>query len=97
MFSSRRLLLGAAPLLLAACNTVSDTAPPLGRDFGEAIKYDAALQVIDPAPVYPAGAAEAGSRGDTGAAAVQRLRTDKVKTPQPIQTGGTGGGGSGPQ
>jgi len=94
MFCDRRLfLIAAAPLALLGCNSVSDTAPPLGQDFGEAIKYDAALQTIDPAPVYPAGAAEGGTRGDTGAAAVQRLRTDKVKTPQPVATGGSGGGG----
>lgn len=99
MSSSRRLLVlcCAAPLaLLGGCNTTSDSAPALGRDFGEATKYNAALQVIDPSPVYPAGAAEAGVRGDTGAAAVQRLRTDKVKIPQPVATGGSGGG-SGPQ
>ncbi|WP_114227766.1 MULTISPECIES: hypothetical protein [Sphingomonas] len=90
MTSKARLALLLAPLMLAGCST-SPEAPHLGADFGEAVKYNAAIQVNDPDPVYPASAVQAGARGDMGAAAVKRLRTDKVKEPQTDSTQSSGG------
>src|SRR5438270_8498515 len=53
MSSKRILMVGVALCALAGC----DTTRPIGSDdvaFGEAVKYDNALQVINPAPVYAA-------------------------------------------
>lgn len=80
-----------------ACATPNEAAPNIGTDFGEATKYNAALQTIDPDPVYPASASQPGTRADTGAAAVKRMRTDQVKQPQVMTTGSGSGGGSGPR
>ena len=61
--------------------------------LGESVKYDAALQIINPDPVYPAGAAQPGDSGVKGAAAVKRYRADAVKPVEVMQTtSGTGGG-----
>ena len=84
---------GAAAL--AACT-------PIDRSLGEALKYDMAIQTIDPDPVYDEDDAQPGYHGEKGAEAVKRYRTDKVKEIETQTTttssGGTGtGGGSGPQ
>lgn len=77
---SSRLLrtVPAACLALAACNTANKQ---IGQDdpfFGESVRYNAAAQTINPDPVYPEGAAEPGSSGAKGAAALARYRTDQV-------------------
>ena len=64
--------------------------------FGEAVKYDMAIQTIDPDPVYGPEDAKPGDHGEKGAAAVKRYRTDAVKDVEQIETGGSSGGG-GPQ
>jgi hypothetical protein len=97
--SSKRLLIAvAACAILAGCNTaytrIGDESPVLG----EAFRYDAAIQTINPAPVYPPDAAQPGSNGDVGAAAAKRYRTGQVKDVQTVGTtsgvgGGSGGGG----
>ena len=94
-----RLVALAVPLsILAACNTVNPQTGSVDPAFGEALKYDMAIQTIDPDPVYAADAARPGDHGDKGAAAVKRYRTDTVKSVQAVQTtGGGSGGGSGPQ
>ena len=89
---SSRLLI-AAPLgmlLLAACGTLNQN--PISPDpaFGEATKYNAAVQTIDPDPVYAEGSSQPGDSGAKGAAAVKRYRTDAVKQVEAAQT--TGGG-----
>ena len=72
--------------------------------MGEAVKYNAALQTINPAPVYTAADAKPGASGAQGAAAVERYRTDKVierhnsqaktlSTTRSTSGGGAGGGG----
>ena len=48
--------------------------------FGESVKYNTALQTIDPDPVYPADSAQPGDQGDKAQAAVERLRTDETRT-----------------
>lgn len=98
-FSSRLLVVGAA-LALAGCNTANTHIGDEDPGMGEAVKYNAAIQTINPAPVYPASTAHAGQNGDKGAQAVKRYRTDTVKAVQATQTtsGSAGaGGGSGPQ
>jgi hypothetical protein len=93
--SSRPLLAPLAFGLLAGCNTVNPQTGSVDPGFGEAVKYDQAVQTIDPDPVYAADAAQPGDHGDKGAAAVKRYRTDTVKQVEQVQT--TSGSGSGPK
>ncbi|HET9811006.1 MAG TPA: hypothetical protein VFP53_04840 [Sphingomicrobium sp.] len=91
MKSRTALLLSAAPVLLSSCAPFNE---PIGsRDiaFGEALKYDAAIQTINPDPVYAPGGAQPGDNGDKGVQAVVRYRTDAVKD----MSSGTSGGGAG--
>lgn len=97
--SCRLALLIPATLLLAGCLN-----EPIGqRDpaLGESVRYDAALQTINPDPVYPEGSAQPGSNGDKAARAVKRYREGQIKQIEMLQTtggasgGATGGGDSG--
>ena len=93
--SSRRMTITAATFLaLGACNTAHRNIGMEDPALGEAVKYDAAVQIINPDPVYPAGAAQPGDNGDVGAKAVKRYRTNAVKDVETMQTtsGGSGGG-----
>jgi hypothetical protein len=87
--SSKLILLGALAVALSACTTAIGTED-IG--FGETPKYDAAVQVINPAPVYTAEGAQPGDNGDKGAHAVKRYRTDAVKPVETMET--TSGSGS---
>ena len=53
-------LLGAigCMALLAGCETVPPQAGSLDAGFGEVTKYNAAVQTINPDPVYTAGGAQ---------------------------------------
>lgn len=100
--SSRLLIAPAALALLAGCNTVNPVSGSVDPSLGEAVKYDMAIQVIDPDPVYTAEDAQPGDHGEKGQKAVERYRTDSVKKADTITTtsggaGGGGGGGGGPQ
>lgn len=94
---SSGLLLGGplALLLLAGCDTLNQNNLSPDPGFGEAVKYNAAVQTIDPDPVYDADGAQPGDSGDKGAAAVKRYRTDQVKKVEVMTT--TSGSGGGPQ
>jgi len=97
-----RIVAAGSLLPLAACNTANTHIGDEDPFLGEAVKYNAAIQTINPTPVYRADAAQPGGNGDVGAKAVERYRTDKVKQVQTLSTsksvGGAGGagGGSGP-
>jgi len=91
--SSRLLLIAAGVLLLPACNTTRN----IGQEdpaLGEAVKYNAAIQTVNPDPTYPAGSAQPGDSGVKGAAAVKRYRSDAVKQVEVMQTttGSSSGG-----
>ena len=95
MCSRRNLPPLAALLLLAGCNTANSTIGSSDKRFGEAVKYDAALQTINPDPVYGADGALPGASGSKAAAATKRYRTDAVKAVEEIKTStSTTGGGS---
>lgn len=89
MSSKRILIIAALGTALTGCATayshIGDEDPALG----EAVAYDNAMQIINPAPVYAADSTQPGSNGDKGAAAVERYRTDKVK---PVEMMGTTSG-----
>jgi hypothetical protein len=80
MSSKHVLIAGAACVALAGCSTVNKN---IGQDdvaFGESAKYNAAVQIINPDPVYPEDGAKPGDSGTQGAAAVKRYRTDAVNS-----------------
>ena len=94
--SSRRIwTVAVASAALAGCNTMYTHYGDEDPSLGEAVKYDAAVQTINPTPVYSADSAQPGSNGEVGAAAVKRYRTDKVKQIESLGTGSSGGGSSG--
>jgi predicted small secreted protein len=93
--SSRLLIAPLALGLLAGCNTVDPVSGYVDPGFGEAVKYNAAVQIIDPAPVYTELDAQPGDMGAKGSEAVKRYRTDAVKEVEQIET--TTGGAGGPQ
>jgi hypothetical protein len=93
--SSRLLLTGIACIALGACSSMNK---PLGMEdpgLGEAVKYNAAVQTVNPDPVYPPGSAQPGDSGAKAAAAVKRYRTDAVKQVQEMGT--TSSSGSSPR
>lgn len=81
-------------LAVSACDTISPVTESADPYFGEATKYNAAVQVIDPDPVYTEADAKPGASGEKGTAAVKRYRTDQVKQVEQI---GTQSAGSGPR
>ena len=91
---SKLLLIAAGGLIVAGCSTMNK---PIGAEdigLGEAVKYNAAVQTVNPDPVYPAGSAQPGDSGTKGAAAVKRYRTDAVKQVQAMETTSSGSGSS---
>ena len=82
------ILIAAATLSLGACDTIYPHNGSPDPSFGEAVKYDMAVQVIDPDPVYAPEGAQPGDSGAKGAEAVKRYRTDKVKDAKAVTTGG---------
>ena len=82
--------------LLGGCHTVNPQTGSIDQGLGEAVKYNMAIQVIDPDPVYSVDGSQPGDSGAKGAAAVQRYRTDQVKAVE-TQTTTESTGSSGPQ
>ena len=86
---------GIASLAASAC-------APVDPGFGEALRYDMAIQTVDPDPVYDEDGAQPGDSGEHGAKATEKYRKGQTK---PVQTmsvsssggGGSSGGSSGPQ
>ena len=93
--SSRFVLVIPASLLLAGClnEPIGVRDPSLGED----VKYDAAIQTVNPDPVYPPEAAQPGDNGEHAAKAVERYRKGAVtQVEQMSSTSGSSGGGGGP-
>lgn len=95
--SSRLLIASLAAGLLAGCNTIDPVSLSVDPGFGEAVKYNVAVQTIDPAPVYGELDAQPGESGARGAEAIERYRTGQVREVEQIQTTTSQGGGGGPQ
>lgn len=80
--------------ILCGCTTrQGDLALSPDPNFGEAHRYNAAIQTIDPAPVYSGEGSQPGDHGEKGAGAVERYRTDRVKDAEVVTTTS----GAGPQ
>ena len=78
----------AAGLALAASGCAA-----VDPGFGEAQRYDMAVQTIDPDPVYAEDGAKPGDNGDRAAQASKRYRTGTVKQVQTMSASGSGAGG----
>jgi len=107
MSSKRIFAAAAASLALSGCYTMSSPYRNIGdedRYMGEAVRYNAAVQTINPDPVYAENGAQPGDNGKRGAEAVKRYRMDQVndrhKSEAKQSSGGlstTNGGGGGPK
>ena len=86
----------AAALALGGCETTDPVTGSPDPAFGEAVKYNAAAQTIDPDPLYGDTDTQPGDSGAKGAAAVKRYRTDAVKQVETLNTA-SGASSSGPQ
>lgn len=106
--SSKQLLITAlSTVALAGCNTANTHIGDQDPFLGESVRYNAAVQTINPEPVYAEGSAEPGSNGQKGVGAVKRYRTDEVNKRHreevratrsgPLSTTNTGSGSSTPQ
>jgi hypothetical protein len=94
----RLLTIPVALLLLGACDTIDPKTGSADPGFGEAIKYDMAIQTINPDPVYVADGALPGDNGDKGAQAAKRYRTNQVKPLEIMSTSSAvSGSGTGPK
>ena len=87
MRSKLKLIVPAAGLVsLAAC-------APVDVGLGEAVRYDMAIQTVNPDPVYPEGGAQPGDNGEKGADAVKRYRTgETIELKVESTSSGSGGG-----
>ncbi|HKC02069.1 MAG TPA: hypothetical protein VKC17_02050 [Sphingomicrobium sp.] len=92
--SSKLLLIATATVALGGCSTMNKNIGQEDPAVGEAVKYNAAIQTINPDPVYAAGDAQPGDSGVKAAAAAKRYRSDAVKQ---VETMATTGGSSGPR
>lgn len=102
MSCKRFLTVASAFALLAGCAAVDPQTGSADPRFGEATRWNAAAQIIDPAPVYDETGAQPGDSGAKAAAAAERYRTDRVKEPrrESTSTNATSGrppSGGGPQ
>ena len=88
-FNGKQLVLLVVLAGLVAC-------APVDPGLGEALRYDMAIQTVNPDPVYPEGGAQPGDSGEKGAKAVQAYRKGETKDLK-VQTTSNVGGGSGPQ
>lgn len=82
------MILGSAAVAASGC-------APVDAGFGEAMRYDMAIQTIDPDPQYPEGGAQPGADGVKGAKAHENYRKGNTKGLRIERSGGGGSGGGG--
>lgn len=87
------LIIAAGGMALSGCNTAFKEIGQEDPFVGESVRYNAALHTINPDPIYPEGAAEPGSSGVKGAAAVARYRTDQVNARHRTEVAASRAGG----
>ncbi len=80
-------------LILAGAAFAATGCAPVDPGFSEAVRYDMAVQTIDPDPQYPADAHQPGDHGEKAQKATERYR--KGTTKPVTQGGGAGGTGGG--
>ena len=77
--------------LLAACESLDPQTQSMDPGFGESVKYNAAVQTVNPEPEYAAGDALPGENGERAAEATERYRKGAVKAVESTSPGGGGG------
>jgi hypothetical protein len=87
---SKALLLSTGAVLLAAAGCA-----PVDPGFGEAQRYDMAIQTVNPDPVYPEGGAQPGDHGEKAQKATERYRKGQTKPVRRESVGSGGGSGGG--
>ena len=92
MAMSCKLSLAAAAAVVTLAISGCTAVDP---GFGEAHRYDMALQTIDPDPVYPEDGAKPGDSGAKAADATKRYRTGAVKQVE-SESAGSSASGAGP-
>lgn len=88
-YKAKLIIPAAALLATAAC-------APVDPGLGEAVRYDMAIQTVNPDPVYPEGGAQPGDSGVKGAEAVKAYRKGETKELKTQSTSNVSVGG-GPQ
>ena len=83
MRSKSLILVGGIAVMATACT-------PVDPGFGEAVRYDMAVQTVNPDPVYPEGTLEPGYHGEKAQKATERYRKGTTKPVQQQSTGGSG-------
>ena len=97
--SSKLLIAPLSLCLLTGCTQIYPVSLSADPGIKEALKYDIAVQTIDPDPVYGPDSAQPGDHGEHGQKAVDRYRKGAGKEVQQINSrssGGGSGGGGGP-
>ena len=89
-FDAKLIILAAALAATSGCTSVDP-------GLGEALRYDMAIQTVNPDPVYPEDGAQPGDNGEQGANAVKAYRKGETKALRIESSTSGGGGGSGPQ
>lgn len=89
-FNAKQMVLALALTGLAGCSAVDP-------GLGEAVRYDMAIQTVNPDPVYPEDGAQPGDNGEKGAKAVKAYRSGETKELKVQSTSNTASGGGGPQ
>ena len=79
------LILSGAAIAAAGC-------APVDPGFGEAVRYDMAVQTIDPDPQYPADSLQPGYHGEKAQKATERYRKGTTKPVVQQSAGGSVGG-----
>ena len=69
-------------LILAGMGLAAAGCAPVDPGFGESLRYDMAVQTVDPDPQYPADALQPGSHGEKAQKATDRYRKGTTK---PVQ------------
>ena len=92
-YDAKLMLAGAAVIAIVALGACA----PVDPGYGEALRYDMAIQTVDPDPVYPEDGAKPGDSGEHAAKATDRYRKGQTKAIRRESASGSSGGSSGPQ
>ena len=92
-YDAKLMLAGAAAIAIVALGACA----PVDPGYGEALRYDMAIQTVDPDPVYPEDGAKPGDSGEHAAKATDRYRKGQTKPIRRESASGGSGGSSGPQ
>lgn len=80
------------PVILLAVGSGCENASPLGKDFGNAVRHNMAVQIINPSPDYT-GRGPPGLSGMRAARALERYEKGEVIKPKVVPTSEAGGEG----